>query len=194
MSARGPAPTAVTAAPRLQFSILGPLEVWRDGAVVDLGARKQRALLALLLLNANRVVPTQRLIVELWRDTPLADFSEEPFAATAVGRLEEQRLEALEQRIEADLALGRHASLVPELEALVADHPYRERLRALLMLALYRSGRQADALRAYRTARRTLGDDLGLEPSRELRELEAAILRQDEQLSLAGSAPSAPAA
>src|SRR5919204_376836 len=232
MNARGPAPTAVTAAPRLQFSILGPLEVWRDGAVVDLGARKRRAVLALLLLNANRVVPTQRLIdelwgdtppetarsalqvyvaglrkalggeasalrttapgyvlnvepgaldldrftalraeaqaavdderragllreaLELWRDTPLADLSEEPFAATAVGRLEEQRLEALEQRIEADLALGRHASLVPELEALVADHPYRERLRALLMLALYRSGRQADALRAYQTARR----------------------------------------
>ena len=87
-----------------------------------------------------------REALELWRDTPLADLSAEPFAATAVARLEEQRLEALEQRIDADLALGRHASLVPELEALVAEHPYRERLRAQLMLALYRSGRQADAL------------------------------------------------
>ena len=186
----GTAEAAVAATPKLQFRILGPLEVSRDGAVVDLGARKQRAVLALLLLNANRVVPTERLIdelwgdsppetarsalqvyvaalrkalggevsalrtsapgyvldvepgaldldrfialraeaqaaddderrsellreaLELWRDTPLADLSAEPFAATAIARLEEQRLEALEQRIDADLALGRHAALV----------------------------------------------------------------------------------
>ena len=132
-----------------------------------------------------------REALELWRDTPLADLSAEPFAATAVARLEEQRLEALEQRIDADLALGRHASLVPELEALVAEQPYRERLRAQLMLALYRSGRQADALRAYQAARRTLGDELGLEPGPELRELEAAILRHDARLSLDGSVASA---
>ena len=125
-----------------------------------------------------------REALELWRDTPLADLSTEPFAATAVARLEEQRLDALEQRIDADLALGRHAALVPELEALVAEHPYRERLRAQLMLALYRSGRQADALGAYQAARRTLADELGLEPGPELRELEAAILRQDARLSL----------
>ena len=187
MGAAGTAEAAVEATPKLQFRILGPLEVSRDGAVVDLGARKQRAVLALLLLNANRVVPTERLIdelwgdtppetarsalqvyvaalrkalggegsalrtsapgyvldvepgaldldrfvalraeaqaaddeerrsellreaLELWRDTPLADLSAEPFAATAVARLEELRLEALEQRIDADLALGRHA-------------------------------------------------------------------------------------
>ena len=124
-----------------------------------------------------------REALDLWRDTPLADLSASRSTATAVARLEEQRLEALEQRIDADLALGRHAQLVPELEALVADEPYRERPRAQLMLALYRSGRQADALAAYRTARRTLAEELGLEPGVELRELEAAILRQDVGLS-----------
>jgi YVTN family beta-propeller protein len=268
----GTAEAAVAATSKLQFRILGPLEVSRDGAVVDLGARKQRAVLALLLLNANRVVSTERLIDELWgdsppdtarsalqvyvaalrkalgdegsalrtsapgyvldvepgaldldrfvelrgdaqaagdderrsellrealglwRDTPLADLSSEPFAALAVARLEEQRLEALEQRIDADLALGRHASLVRELETLVDEQPYRERLRAQLMLALYRSGRQADALDTYRTARRTLDDDLGLEPGPELRELEAAILRHDPRLSLDGPVAPAPAA
>jgi len=261
----GSAEAAVAATSKLRFRVLGPLEVLRDGAVVDLGARKQRAVLALLLLNANRVVSTERLIdglwgdappetarsalqvyvaslrkalggesgalrtsapgyvldvepgaldldrftalraeaqaagddqgrsellreaLELWRDRPLADLAAEPFAVAAVARLEEQRLEALEQRIDADLALGRHASLVGELEALVDEHPYRERLRAQSMLALYRSGRQADALDAYRSARRTLDDDLGLEPSPELRELEAAILRHDAALSLDGS-------
>jgi YVTN family beta-propeller protein len=271
MSAVGQADAAATATPKLQFRLLGPLEAWRDGAILDLGARKQRAVLALLLLSANRVVSTERLIdelwgdsppetarsalqvyvaglrkalgdegsalrtsapgyvldvkpgaldldrftalraeadaaddeerraevlreaLELWRDAPLADLSDEPFVATVVARLEEQRLEALEHRIDADLALGRHAGLVPELEALVAERPYRERPRAQLMLALYRSGRQADALRAYQTARRTLDDDLGLEPGPELRELEAAILRHDDGLSLNGSAATAAA-
>ena len=84
---------------------------------------------------------------------------------------------ALEERIEADLALGRHAELVPELEVLVREHPLRERLRAQLMLALYRSGRQAEALEAYQRARRMLTDELGLEPGRRLQELERAILR-----------------
>ena len=246
-----------TAATRMQFRILGPLEVFRGSAEVHLGPRKQRAVLAILLLNANRVVPTERLIDELWgeeppetarsalqvyiaalrkafsdggsalrtrapgylleiepgaldldrfialraeaeaagdeerrsallhealglwRDTALADLSAEPFAARAITRLEELRLEALEQRIDADLALGRHASLVPELEALVTDQPYRERTRAQFMLALYRSGRQADALTVYQDGRRLFMNELGLEPGDELKELERSILQHD---------------
>jgi DNA-binding SARP family transcriptional activator/streptogramin lyase len=236
----------------------------RDGTLVDLGPRKQRAVLALLLLNANRVVPTERLIddlwgdaapetaraalqvyvaglrkalgndggslrtrapgyvleldpgvldlerfvqqrdearsvedderraallhdaLALWRDEPLAELSAEPFSIAAVAQLEQLRLGALEERIDADLVLGRHAALVPELDALVAEHPYRERLRAQLMIALYRSGRQAEALEAYQAGRRVLSEQLGLEPSTELRELEGAILRQDESLSAGG--------
>jgi DNA-binding SARP family transcriptional activator/streptogramin lyase len=119
----------------------------------------------------------------LWRDPPLPELRTEPFAAAAVARLEELRLAALEERIDADLDLGRHAALVTELESLVAEHPYRERLRAQLMLALYRSGRQADSLDVYKAGRRALQDELGLEPGKELRDLEAAILRQDEALS-----------
>ena len=268
MGVAGTDEAAVAATPKLQFRILGPLEVSRDGAVVDVGARKQRAVLALLLLNANGVVPTERLIdelwgdtppetarsalqvyvaalrktlgdegsalrtsapgyvldvetgaldldrftalraeaqaagdaerrsellreaLELWRDTPLADLSTEPFAATAVARLEEQRLEALEQRIDADLALGRHASLVLELEALVAEQPYRERPRAAhaRALSLRPPGRRAARLpdgpshtRRRARARARLG----------VRELEAAILRHDARLSLDGSVASA---
>ena len=120
----------------------------------------------------------------LWRGPALADFLYEPFAQTEIARLEELRTVTLEERIEADLALGRHAELVSELEALVAAQPLRERPRAQLMLALYRSGRQADALAAYRTARETLVEELGIDPGPELRELEAAILRQDESLLL----------
>jgi predicted ATPase/DNA-binding SARP family transcriptional activator len=118
----------------------------------------------------------------LWRGEPLADIR--PALEPERARLEEARLAALEDRIDAGLALGRHARQIAELEALVARHPTRERLRRLLMLALYRSGRQADALEAYRDARRTSVDELGLEPSAELRELEAAILRQDTALDL----------
>jgi DNA-binding SARP family transcriptional activator len=120
----------------------------------------------------------------LWRGPALADFLYEPFAQTEIARLEELRTVTLEERIEADLALGRHAELVSELEALVAAQPLRERPRAQLMLALYRSGRQADALAAYRTARETLVEELGIDPGPELRELEAAILRQDDSLLL----------
>ena len=244
----------------LSFHVLGRLEAFYDGVELDIGPRKQRALLALLLLNANRVVSTERLIDELWgdappstartalqvyvaglrkalndggtslrtrapgyvlevetgsldlerfsqlcteareasvaehranllhealrlwRDEPLPELRTEPFASAAVGQLEQLRLGALEERIDADLALGRDAELVPELESLVGQHPYRERLRAQLMLALYRSGRQADALDAYQAGRRVLQDELGLEPGKELRDLEAAILRQDEAL------------
>jgi streptogramin lyase len=121
--------------------------------------------------------------LRLWRDEPLPELRNEPFAGTAVGQLEQLRLGALEERIDADLTLGRDAELVPELETLVAEHRYRERLRAQLMLALYRSGRQADALDAYQVGRRVLQEELGLEPGKELRDLEAAILRQDEALS-----------
>ncbi len=125
-----------------------------------------------------------REALALWRGPALADFLYEPFAQTEIARLEDLRTVTLEERIEADLALGRHAELVSELEALVAAQPLRERPRAQLMLALYRSGRQADALAAYRTARETLVEELGIDPGPELRELEAAILRQDESLLL----------
>jgi peptide/nickel transport system substrate-binding protein len=132
--------------------------------------------------DATRAAETLRAALSLWRGPPLSDFASEPFAQIEIARLEELHQAALEERIEADLALGRHAELVPELEALVREHPLRERLRAQLMLALYRSGRQADALAAYRQARRTLGEELGLEPGRALQELERAILRQDADL------------
>jgi YVTN family beta-propeller protein len=129
-----------------------------------------------------------RAALALWRGPPLADFHYEPFAQAEIARLEERRLSVLEQRIEADLVLGRHADLVGELEALVAAHPLRERLRGLLMLALYRSGRQAEALKVYQQTRDALVDELGLEPSRELHELEQAILRQDPSLDLSPTA------
>ena len=129
-----------------------------------------------------------REALALWRGPPLADLAYESFAQPAIARLEELRLAALEKRIEADLALGRHAELVAELEALVAEHPLRERLRAQLMLALYRCGRQADALAVYQATRRALVEELGIEPSPPLRELEQAILRQDPSLELAPAA------
>jgi YVTN family beta-propeller protein len=251
------------AGPRFDFRILGPLEVTRDGEPLSIPGARQRALLTILLLNANRVVSLDRLIAEspdesadaehrlrvqvsrlrkllgtgdsagrlvtrapgyllaldpeeldvtrfealvgegrraleendaeraaskireaeaLWRGTPLADVELHAFAEAEVERLEGLRLAAVEDRIEAELALGRQAQLVLELEALVRGHPLRERLRGQLMLALYRSGRQADALEAYRAGRSNLVNDLGLEPGPRLRELEQAILRQDETL------------
>jgi DNA-binding SARP family transcriptional activator len=124
--------------------------------------------------DAPRAAETLRAALALWRGQPLADFASEPFAQGEIARLEELRLSAMEERIEADLALGRHAELVPELEALAREHPFRERLRAQLMLALYRSGRQADALAAYQQARGTLREELGLEPGRGLQDLERA--------------------
>jgi YVTN family beta-propeller protein len=120
--------------------------------------------------------------LELWRGPPLADLAYEEFAQGEIARLDELRLATLEERVESDLSLGRHSELVPELEILVREHPARERLRAQLILALYRSGRQADALASYRDARRALVDELGLEPSRELQALEHAILTQDPEL------------
>ena len=233
----------------MEFRILGPLEVFDEGRSVDVGAAKQRALLAFLLLNANRVVSSDRLIDALWgerapgtaqkalqvyvsqlrkalgrdrivtrapgyelrveageldlerfaelvsnqefaealrlkRGVALADFAYEPFAQNEIARLEELALACLEQRLDADLAKGRHAALVAELEALVAEHPLRERLRAQLMLALYRSGRQADALDAYQAGRTLLLDELGLEPGAELRELQRQILAHNDALEL----------
>jgi DNA-binding SARP family transcriptional activator len=262
----------------MDFRILGPLEV-RDGdRVIALGGTRQRAVLAVLLLHANQVVSSERLIDELWGEEPpkaaaaslrvfvselrkalepkrgrraegqvlltrppgyllraerdeldlsrferlleegrqrlvadmpevaaqtlrealalwrgpaLADFAYEPFAQAATARLEELRVTALELRIEADLALGRHSELVGELEALVAEHPLHERLRRQLMLALYRSGRQSEALDTYRQARRALVEELGIEPSPALQELERAILRQDSALDLLVEEPKA---
>src|SRR3954452_2021551 len=250
----------------MEFRILGPLEVEAEGRLLKLGGAQPRALLALLLLHPNEVVPRERLIDELWdgpppqtaatavqvhvsqlrkvlgpgaivtkrpgyllraddgdldlrrfeeaversrsaapeeaadlltsalalwRGIPLAEL-DAPFARTARARLEEQRLGALEQRIDADLELGRHAKLVPEVEGLVRDHPLRERLRGQLMLALYRSGRQADALAAYQEGRRRLVEELGLEPGEELRRLQRAILEQDGSLALGRGAAGVP--
>src|SRR5262245_41105184 len=124
----------------------------------------------------------------LWRGPALADLQDESFARDETGRLEELRLVALTERIDADLALGRHAELVPELEALVREHPLRERLRELLILALYRTGRQADALAAYHDARTTLADGRWLDPGASLRQLEKSILVQDPSLDLAAPA------
>ena len=130
----------------------------------------------------ERAAADLREALALWRGPALADFAYDDFAQSAIGHLDELRLTALESRIDADLGLGRHVELVPELETLVREHPLRERLRLQLMLALYRSGRQADALAVYQNARRTLVDELGLDPSRALQELEQAILRHDPAL------------
>ena len=252
----------------MEYRVLGPLEVWNGGSEVSVGGRKPRALLAVLLLHANEVVPADRLIDELWGDDSpesahaalrvnvsrlrralppdvlttrapgyvvrvdpdeldlhrferlvhdgrsllgrglaadasirlrdalslwrgpaLADFAYEEFTRAAVGRLEEIKLAAIELRVEADLALGRHDELGGELDELVREHPLRERLRRQLMTALYRSGRQAEALDAYRAARGVLVDELGIEPSPALQELQRAILRQDVALEVAAAAP-----
>ena len=237
---------------------MGPLEVEGDDGPVALGGQRQRALLAVLLLHAGRVVPTDRLVhelwgerppataanalqnaisqlrkaigpetlqtrapgyllavesdqidagqfeaalaaarraapeerarlfrqaLELWRGPPLAEFTFESFAQGEIHRLEELRLVALEQRIDADIESGRAGDVIAELEALVAEHPLRETQRKLLMLALYRAGRQAEALDAYQSARARLVDELGIEPSEDLRRLHGAILRQDAGLS-----------
>jgi DNA-binding SARP family transcriptional activator len=244
-----------------EFRLLGPLEAVVDGAPVRLAAEKPRALLALLLLNRNRVVPTERLVDELWGEEPparatkalqvyvsqlrkalgperlvtrspgyelrvdegeldvarfeslvaaareqlsagnakaaakglrealelwrgpaLREFRSEPFAELAAARLEDQRLAAVEDRLQAELDTGEAARVVPELEELVTAEPLRERPRELLMLALYRSGRQADALDLYRRTRDLFVNELGIEPGPGLRELEQAVLRQDTAL------------
>src|SRR5918912_276925 len=194
-------------AERADFGLLGPLTVSREGTELTLGGPKQRALLAILLLDANHAVSADRLIDALWGDRPpdtakntlqvyvsqlrklLPEGSLEtvpPGYRLAVDpdALDLSRFEELahEDRIEADLALGRHGPLVAELEHLIVENPFRERLRAQLMLALYRSGRQAEALAVYQRTRRTLVDELGIEPGESLRQLEQAILAHDPSL------------
>jgi YVTN family beta-propeller protein len=137
-------------------------------------------------------VELRKRALSLWRGPPLADVALEGPERHTVGRLTELRLATQIERIDAELELGRHAQLIGELESLVAANPYQERLHAQLVLALYRSGRQAEALHAYQAVRRTLSDELGLQPSQELRDLEAAILRQDQSLSVDGRAVPAP--
>ena len=233
---------------RLSARVLGPLVLERAGKPIPLGGRAQQALLARLLLDANRTVAIDRLIedlwgehapasavkmvhihvsklrkllpagtlvtrapgyaleiepealdlvrferlrqqgrphdaLELWRGPALAEF-DEPFAIVESARLDELHLATLEDRIEADLAAGRHPGLVGELEALVARNPLRERLRTQLMLARYRSGRHAEALAGYRDFRELLATELGIEPSATLRELERRMLQQDPTLEL----------
>jgi DNA-binding SARP family transcriptional activator/WD40 repeat protein len=269
-------PARVDSGPqRLQFRLLGPLEVWRNGEQVRLGGERQRALLALLLLHVNELVTTERLVdqlfegdrsdgtvnalrvavsrlrrllddgqdngvlvtrpggyllraqpsdvdvalferlidegrqslagsdqlaaaaklreaLELYRGPVLGDLSPLDFVQPEVRRLEELRVTALMDLLDADLALGRDAELIPELERLVAAHPFQERLRAQLMLALYRSGRQADALEVYRQTRDVLREELGLEPSRELQQLEQSILRHDALLDAVTDVSRAP--
>jgi predicted ATPase/DNA-binding SARP family transcriptional activator len=134
--------------------------------------------------DAEEAASTLQEALALWRGPALADVAYEPFAQAEIARLEELRLVALEERIEAELALARHQELVPELEALVSAHTGRERLCGQLMLALYRSGRQTDALAVFRRARRSMQDELGLEPGPQLRDLQQAILRHDAVLRI----------
>src|SRR5262249_11449271 len=241
----------------MEFRLLGAFEVWDDGQPVEIAGSKRRALLALLVLRANEVVRSERLIDELWgerpprnaaaalrnhvsrlrktlgadtiasrewgyvlrapsaeidlrrfeglladaeqlaareratklaealalwRGPPLADLVDEPALQRDIDRLEELRLNTVERRIDADLEAGHAGDLVGELETLVAERPLREHLRWLLILALYRAGRQVEALEVYRETRRVLTEELGLEPGPALKELEQAILRQDPSL------------
>ena len=145
-------------------------------------------------LPAREAVELRQRALSLWRGKPLADLVIDGSARFALARLEDLRLGVQLDRIEGELALGRHAAVAGELESLAAENPYDERAHALLMLALYRSGRQADALAAYQELRRKLDDELGLQPSQELRELEAAILRQDDSLAVPARNDGAPAA
>jgi DNA-binding SARP family transcriptional activator len=252
----------------VEFRILGPLEVRHEGRPLRIGGAKERALLVLLLLHADEPVSVDRLIDELWGESPpttarkslqvrvavlrralrgdvlitrgdaylirlqpdqldlrrfeqmladgsdalaagdahvaitvlrealalwrgaaLADFAYESFAQVAIARLEELRLHALELRIEAQLDLSLHAEVIAELEELVAVHPSRERLRGLLMLALYRDGRQTEALDLYRRTREELVAELAIEPGPALQKLQQAILRQDSSLAAPPAAP-----
>ncbi len=140
-----------------------------------------------LIRDSRAQEPARRVLtldeaLALWRGPPLAEFTYESFAGTEIARLEELRLETLEDRIDAQLALGRGGEVIAELESLAAESPLRERLRGQLMLALYRAGRQADALQAYHDARRILVDELGIEPSPALNQLYRSILRQEGEL------------
>ncbi len=161
----------------------GELDGERFERLVDEGRR------ALARGAADEAAGNFREALSLWRGAPLAEFTSDEFAQGEIARLEEVRLTALEDLMDAELALGRHAALVGELEPLVAQHPWRERLRAQLMLALYRSGRQAEALQAYQEARRVLVEELGIEPSETLRLLERAVLTHDPSLEAPPTVP-----
>jgi DNA-binding SARP family transcriptional activator len=142
-----------------------------------------------LLAEASSAEPKSaadllRQALSLWRGAPLEEFAYEEFSQTAISRLDELRLHALELRVDADLELGRHRDVIPELEALAREHPLREAPTRQLMLALYRAGRQADALEVFRTTRARLADELGLEPTPALQDLERSILRHDPVLDL----------
>lgn len=154
-------------------------------AQVDV-ARFEQFVAASRATQGEERVEKLRAALELWRGPPLADLAYEPFAALEIGRIEELRTAAIEDLVDARFALGAGAELVGELEELVAQHPFRERLRGQLMVALYRAGRQVDALEAYQDARRLFVDELGIEPGASLRSLEGAILRQEPSL---GGAP-----
>ncbi|HYI17993.1 MAG TPA: BTAD domain-containing putative transcriptional regulator, partial [Solirubrobacteraceae bacterium] len=160
----------------------GQLDAGRFGDLLERGGRE---------LAAGHAEPAAAVLeraLSMWRGAPLADLAYEHFAQAEIARLAELRIHAEEQLIDARLALGRHAEVVGRLPALIGEHPYRERLRGQLMLALYRCDRQADALQAYQDARRALVDDLGIEPGERLRALEQAVLEHDPSLA----APSAP--
>jgi predicted ATPase/DNA-binding SARP family transcriptional activator len=163
----------------------GELDAERFERLVAAGRR------ALADGHAEQSGTVLREALGLWRGPPLADVASLPFASAEIARLEEQHLAALELRVDADLAAGRHAELIGELQRLTSQHPWSERLHRQLMLALYRSGRQADALEAFRDARTALVDELGVEPSPELRGLERAILGHD--VAVQAPAPSPPA-
>ena len=154
-----------------------------DPSEIDLG-RFEALLAGAAGAGPRDAAQALREALALWRGPPLADLAYEPFAQATVARLQELRLTAVERRLEADLATGRHADVVAELEMLAAEQPLREGVHGRLMLALYRCGRQAEALEAYQAARRALVDELGVEPGRRLRELHQAILEQDPTLEL----------
>jgi YVTN family beta-propeller protein len=156
----------------------GELDLDRFQSLLEEGRR------ALAAGRPDEAAETIREALSLWRGAPLAEFAHDSFAQVEIGRLEELRLSALEDRVEADLALGGHHELVSELEALAAENPLRERVHAQLMLSLYRSGRQAEALHAYQRTRRMLVDELGIDPGQALQRLEKAILVQDASLEI----------
>jgi YVTN family beta-propeller protein len=189
----GAAKTLQVYVSRLRSAVGGELVVRRGGGyalqlgpgAVDIDAFERllahgRELLA--REDAKGAVEALREALRLWRGPPLAEVASERFAQAEIARLSELHLACLEERIDADLVLGRHRELVSELSGLVRRHPRRERLRGQLMLAMYRTGRQQEALEAYRDARTTLVDELGLEPGPELQALERAILNQDAAL------------
>jgi predicted ATPase/DNA-binding SARP family transcriptional activator len=145
---------------------------------------------ALAAGRAEHAAAELRRALELWRGPPIAELASTPFAPAEIARLEEQHHAAVEVRVDADLAAGRHAELIGELQQLTSQHPWRERLHAQRMLALYRSGRQADALEAYRHARAVLVEQLGIEPGAELHDLHEAILAHDPALDAPHAGPS----